>query len=76
MANAEYDTVRIFASEPALHMKGSTGATPAAQKMLADLAAAHRETMRLSGRKVKVARIRITHAGRGLEGDTYRVHLA
>jgi hypothetical protein len=51
-------------------MKASTKATPTAQKMLADLAAGHRETMRLSDRKVKVARIRITDAGRrALEGD-------
>jgi len=71
MTNAEYNAVRIFASEQALHMKASTRATPTAQKMLAHLAAAHRETMRLSGRKVKVARVRFTDAGRkALEGDT------
>ena len=49
-------------------MKASTRATPTAQKMVADLAAAHRETMRLSDRKVKVARIRITDAGRNAIG--------
>jgi hypothetical protein len=52
-------------------MKASTRATPIAQKMLADLAAAHRESMRPSGRKVKVARVRIADAGqRALESDT------
>jgi hypothetical protein len=65
MTNAEYDTMRIFASEQALHMKASTRATRA------DLAVAHHESMRLSGRKVKVARIRITDPGRrAFEGDT------
>jgi hypothetical protein len=54
-------------------LRGCTGATLLARgfkvDMLADLvrdglATAHRETMRAGGRKIKVARVRITDAGR------------
>jgi hypothetical protein len=60
-------------------LRGCTGATLLAHgfkvDMLADLvreglATANRETMRVSGRKIAVARVRITDAGRrALEGQ-------
>ena len=54
-------------------LRGCTGATLLARgfkvDMLADLvrdglATAHRETMRVGGRRIKIARVRITEAGR------------
>ncbi len=74
MTNAEYNTVRIFRLRKRAAHENEHEGNADTPKMLADLvrdvpAAAHRETMRVSKRKIKLARIRITDAGRSaLEG--------
>ena len=69
-ARAEFP---IGAMPIAAGLRGSTGATLLAHgfsvDMLADLvheglATAHREPVRVDGRMIKVARVRITNAGR------------
>ena len=76
MTNAEYNTVRIFRLRTSAAHESEHQGNADSPKMLADLvrdvlAAAHRETMRVGKRKIKIARIRITDAGRkALEGDT------
>jgi len=69
MANAEYDTERIFRLRISVAHESEHQGNADSPKMLADLireglATAHHETMRVGKRKIKVTRVRITDAGR------------
>jgi hypothetical protein len=74
MTNAEYNTARIFRLRTSAAHESERQGNADSPKMLADLvrdvlASAHRETMRVDKRKIKVARVRTTGAGRrAIEG--------